>query len=127
MCLMEVLRVVLDEHGVMPSILKLNLDNAATGKNALLLAFFGLLVFYNCFDEAHLRFLLADHAHDIYDTFAAITAKLLTRTQREDQRERDRERERERAGIRACRAHPIKQERLGFLPVVSGSNKRSRG
>ena len=80
MCLMEVLRVVLLEHGVLPAILMLNLDNAATGKNSLLLAFFAMLVFFACFDEAHLRFLLADHAHDIYDAFAGITAKLLGRT-----------------------------------------------
>ena len=122
---MEVLRVVLDEHGVMPSILKLNLDNAATGKNALLLAFFGLLVFYNCFDEAHLRFLLADHAHDIYDTFAAITAKLLTRTQREDQRERQRERERERERSRE-RERERERESLRISQCVCWSDPNSR-
>ena len=55
------------------------LDNASSNKNMLVLGFLGIYVFLGIFKSVRVRFLLENHAHDVYDAFQGIHAKALER------------------------------------------------
>ena len=55
------------------------LDNASSNKKCLVLAFLGVYVILGIFKTVRVRFLLENHAHDVYDAFQGIHAKALER------------------------------------------------
>ena len=68
------------ENGVLPLQFSVQFDNASSNKNLLVLAFLGLYVILGIFKTVRVRFLLENHAHDIYDAFQGIHAKALERS-----------------------------------------------
>ena len=79
-CLLIMLNSILEEHGDIPPLLSLQLDNSPVNHNILLLAFCGLFVLEQVTVEARVRFELPNHAHDVYDAFHAIHARRIART-----------------------------------------------
>jgi hypothetical protein len=99
-----ILNTVFQEHGKLPRRISLQLDNAATNHNMLVLAFMGLYVapgqvdsttrrvlasfwcqaanhhvcqvLHGVVTEARVRFELENHAHDLYDAYHATLAQL---------------------------------------------------
>ena len=67
------------ENGDLPLQFTVQLDNASSNKNSLVLGFLGLYVILGIFKSARVRFLFENHAHDIYDAFQGIHAKALER------------------------------------------------
>ena len=76
-CLIVMINDVLEVHGVMPDVFTLQSDGASTNKNILMLAFLALLVMEGVFRTARLCMELEHHAHDVYDAFQAIHARLV--------------------------------------------------
>lgn len=96
-CVAIVLNTVFKEHGDIPRKITLQMDNASTNHNMLILAFMGLYVarglvvkqvrtancllqaqipcscqvLFGVVSEARVRFELENHAHDLYDAFHA--------------------------------------------------------
>lgn len=56
-----------EEHGDVPPTISLQLDNAATNHNILVLAFAGLYCMEGVTEQFRVRFELENHAHDVYD------------------------------------------------------------
>jgi len=67
------------EHGDLPPNFTVQLDNASSNKNSLVLGFLAIYVLLGIFKTARVRFLLENHAHDVYDAFQGIHAKALER------------------------------------------------
>ncbi len=65
------------EHNELPPHFTVQLDNASSNKNALVLGFLGIYVLLGVFKTARVRFLLENHAHDVHDAFQGIHAKAL--------------------------------------------------
>jgi hypothetical protein len=67
------------EHGDLPQQFSVQLDNASSNKKYLVLGFLGIYVILGIFKSVRARFLLENHAHDVYDAFQGIHAKALAR------------------------------------------------
>lgn len=67
------------EHGELPPTFTVQLDNASSNKNILVLGFLAIYVLLGIFKSVRVRFLLENHAHDVYDAFQGIHAKKLER------------------------------------------------
>lgn len=70
----------MEDHGDVPKKMSLQMDNAATNHNMLVIAFAGLYVMEGVADSFRLRFGLEHHNHDIYDAFQAIHAQKVYRS-----------------------------------------------
>ena len=79
-CILVMINDVLEVHDVMPEEFTLQCDGASTNKNVLVLAFLALLVMEGVFRQARLRMELEHHAHDVYDAFQAIHARMARRS-----------------------------------------------
>ena len=78
-CLLILINQHFIEHGDLPPNFTVQLDNASSNKNSLVLGFLGIYVLLGIFKTARVRFLLESHAHDVYDAFQGIHAKALER------------------------------------------------
>ena len=78
-CLMIIINVVLEEHGVMPHEFTMQCDGASTNKCILVFTFLALYVISGVFRRARLRCELEHHAHDVYDAVQAIHANMVKR------------------------------------------------
>lgn len=76
-CLNVMINTAFCEHGVLPSSLSVQFDGATTNKCSLVLAFLGLFVLEGVFSNVRARCQLENHAHDVYDAFHAIHARLV--------------------------------------------------
>ena len=70
----------LTDHKRLPPRLTVQCDNASVNHSMCVLGFLALYVLLNVFDTARLRFLLENHAHDIYDAFQAVHKTPVERT-----------------------------------------------
>lgn len=71
---------VFAEHGDVPRTISVQLDNASTNHNILVLAFGALYVLEDVCSKFRVRFELENHAHDIYDSFHAIHTRKVAST-----------------------------------------------
>ena len=78
-CMLVMINDVLEVHNVMPEEFTLQCDGAATNKNVLVLTFLASLVMEGVFRQARLRMELEHHAHDVYDAYQAIHARMARR------------------------------------------------
>ena len=65
------------DHGKLPRRLTFQADNASVNHSMLVMSFLALYVLFNCVESARLRFMLENHAHDIYDAFHAIHKRVI--------------------------------------------------
>ena len=78
-CMLIMINEVLEVHGVMPEEYTLQCGGASTNNNVLVLTVLALLVMEGVFRQARLRMELEHHAHDVYDAFQAIHARMAKR------------------------------------------------
>ncbi len=71
--IMMLINTAYDDHKDLPTQMSLNMDNASPNHCILVLAFCSLYVMEGIVAKFRVRFLLENHAHDIYDIFRAIT------------------------------------------------------
>jgi hypothetical protein len=66
-----------EEHGNLPLVASVNLDNASVNHNMLVFGLMAMYVLLGVFHVTRVRFELENHAHDIYDAFQAIHSKAI--------------------------------------------------
>jgi hypothetical protein len=74
------INTVFAEHEDVPRVITVQLDNASTNHNILVLAFGALYVLEDVCSKFRVRFELANHAHDIYDSYHAIHTRKVAAT-----------------------------------------------
>ena len=79
-CMIIMINEVLEVHDVLPDQFTLQCDGASTNKNILMLASLAMFVMEGVFRTARLCMELEHHAHDVYDAFQAIHARLVRRS-----------------------------------------------
>ena len=67
------------DHGRLPPMLTVQADNSSVNHSNCLLGFLAVYVLLGCFTSARLRFMLENHAHDIYDAFHGVTKRAVER------------------------------------------------
>ena len=74
-CQAILVNAIFKEHGDVPPLMTVQLDNAPTNHNILVLVFNALYVLEQITLENRVRFELPNHAHDVYDSFHSIHAR----------------------------------------------------